>query len=227
MNEVNYTIMDHFFSERIQGQPRIFIEIECTCCKETFFRESHLICHLELSPQCLISMGGSIPEAREIIRKQKRAHRYYSDVENEKESRRVRYKANPEPEREARRKRYNEDIEKERQNRQNRYQVRALERFLKMGRYGPSFPCVVCHELHWQNNVIPVDFEKQDDNFICKDYIVKHQSLFVKLNKYYCCKTCQQKIGSEELPANAAKNSLECPWDEVPRELLKLSEVFQ
>ena len=97
--------------------------------------------------------------------------------------------------------------------------------FSTSGRYGPSFPCIVCHELHWRGNTDKVDLDGIEERFLCTDYIHRNRTLFLKLGKYHCCNMCKRKTDSGDMPKVAAKNNLECPWDNMPGELLKLNEV--
>ena len=159
-------------------------------------------------------------------------HRYYKNQERRKEARNKRYEDNPSPERQARRKRYEDHPSPERQARRKRYRndTGSLEdgfsRFVASGRYGPSYPCVVCHELHWQGGMMVVTLNDFDARYICREYILENKCLFLKQDNYHCCKTCKRKVEAGLMPSVAAKNNLECPWDTVPRELLKLTEVI-
>ena len=65
-----------------------------------------------------------------------------------------------------------------------------------------------------------------DARYICREYILENKCLFLKQDNYHCCKTCKRKVEAGLMPSVAAKNNLECPWDTVPRELLKLTEVI-
>ena len=152
--------------------------------------------------------------------------RYRANPEHRKEVRNKRYEDNPSPEKQARNKRYKDNPSPERQAKRERYHSDALGSFVASGRYGPSYPCIVCHELHWQGGTVVVALDDFDDRFVCRDYILRNKSLFFKLDNYHCCKTCKPKVDVGLMPNVAAKNSLECPWDTVPRELLKLSEVI-
>ena len=65
-----------------------------------------------------------------------------------------------------------------------------------------------------------------DARYICREYILENKCLFLKQDNYHCCKTCYRKVEAGLMPSVAAKNNLQCPWDTVPRELLKLNEVI-
>ena len=129
--------------------------------------------------------------------------RYKADSEHIKDRRRERYKRNKTP-------MSSED---------------DLKIFLKSGIYGPSFPCVVCHELHWKTSMYIVKEEDFDETLLTVDYIHQYRKLFLKQGRFYCCKTCHRQIALGEMPRVAAKNHLECPWDGVPQEFLELNEV--
>jgi hypothetical protein len=164
--------------------------------------------------------------------RQARRQRYEDNPSPERQSRRQRYEDNPSPERQARRKRYEDNPSPEKQAQRERYHndTGSLEdgfsRFVASGRYGPSYPCVVCHELHWQGGMRVVTLNDFDARYICRDYILENKCLFLKQDNYHCCKTCKRKVEAGLMPSVAAKNNLQCPWDTVPRELLKLNEVI-
>ena len=164
--------------------------------------------------------------------RQERRKRYEDNPSPERQAQRRRYEDNPSPERQARRKRYEDHPSPERQARRKRYRndTGSLEdgfsRFVASGRYGPSYPCVVCHELHWQGGMMVVTLNDFDARYICREYILENKCLFLKQDNYHCCKTCKRKVEAGLTPSVAAKNNLECPWDTVPRELLKLTEVI-
>ena len=114
----------------------------------------------------------------------------------------------------------------EKASRRERYRRKKV-RLDESGRYGPSFPCLVCHSLNWKGNVLRVALTDIDEQYLCLAYIEKHKLLFVKKGTYWCCNRCKQKIGNGAMPANAASNTLLCPWDSVTQDHLKLSEVFK
>ena len=165
--------------------------------------------------------------------KDRRKERYQEDPEKEKASDVERYKVDSEHIKDRRKERYWDDPEKEKDTRKERYKRNTtpmsseddLKIFLKSGIYGPSFPCVVCHELHWKTSMYIVKEEDFDETLLTVDYIHQYRNLFLKLGRFYCCKTCHHKIALGEMPRVAAKNHLECPWDGVPQEFLELNEV--
>ena len=126
--------------------------------------------------------------------------------------------------RKKRKRRYDDNREEEQAERRERHRVKR--RFNVTGQFGPSFPCVVCHSLNWLNNVTRVALTDIDERFLCLTYIEKHKLLFFKKGKYYCCRRCREKIGNGDMPANAARNNLLCPWDNVSQDHLMLSEVL-
>ena len=221
-----------------------------------FGRESELKSHLSMNLECMQVMGGDWETARMSIKKEKRKrrfdqnreeeredrrNRYWDNVEKEREERMNRYWENEEKEKEERMNRYWENIDTEREERRNRreqnkeiendgrrerYRSQLLQRFSQSGRFGPSFPCLVCHELNWLASVEKVEsLEQINDNFLCNEYILQHKSLFWKHGTYYCCKRCQRQIDAGVLPTVAARNRFICPWESVAVEFLKLSPV--
>ena len=170
----------------------------------------------------MTAMGGTVDAARKRIQKVKDRERnqaaYWKSPEDRREARNVRYHNDPELEREARNVRYHNDPEPDSEG--------SLANFLRSGRYGPSFPCVVCHELHWRSNMSVLKEDDFDSFFICVDYVRIKRVLFLKQGDFFWCGTCKRKISFNEMPRVAAKNNLECPWDGVRKEFLELSEVL-
>ena len=144
--------------------------------------------------------------------------RYEQDAEKEKEQRMLRYAKDAENEKEQRRKRYQNDPEPDKRRARHGH-------FSKSGIYGPSFSCLVCHELHWRPNTTVVTLDGIEQRFIDKAYIQRNRSLFLKVGDYHCCNRCKGKTDRGEMPNIAAKNNLECPWVNMTTELLKFNDV--
>ena len=170
--------------------------MECLGCQSKFEKTLKLDEHLRSNKVCLQRMGGSIVAAQKIISQMKRKRRYEENREQEQAESR------------------------ERQRR------KVKRRFNVAGDFGPSFPCVVCHSLNWRRNVSNVALTDIDERFLCLTYIEKHKLLFFKKGTYHCCRRCREKIGTGAMPANAARNNLLCPWDNVSQDHLMLSEVL-
>ena len=152
---------------------------------------------------------------------QKRMDRFEKNKETEKANFRAYHEANKEP----RHKDFAVRYEANKENIKAIYQANKEEilqsHAAKSGRYGPIFPCIVCHELHWRSNVVVVNFDDVEDEFLCTEYVISHNSLFMKLDSYYCCKTCKKKTDGGEMPKVAAVNNMKCPWDKTPQSMLK------
>ena len=189
--------------------------------------------HLRQIEECMTAMGGTVDAARKRIQKVKDQERnqatYWKNHEARREARNDHYHNNPEQQNQADKAAYWKNTEDRREARNIRYHnedsEEALSNFLKSGRYGPSFPCVVCHELHWRSNVYVIKEDDFDSNFICIDYVRIERGMFMKQGDFFLCGTCKRKINSNEMPRVAAKNNLECPWDGVKKDFLELSEV--
>ena len=69
--------------------------------------------------------------------------------------------------------------------------------------------------------MVVVNFDDVEDQFLCTEYVISHNSLFMKLDSYYCCKTCKKKTNGGEMPRVAAVNNMKCPWDKTPQSMLK------
>lgn len=179
---------------------RSFLPAKCNGCQVIFEKTSKLTEHLRQSQTCLQIMGGDIAKASKITVKMKRKNHYHENIDQERTGNRESYKRNA--------------------------GARKRARFNKSGRFGPSFPCLVCHSLNWLGNVDSVELTDIDQKYLCLPYIEKHKLLFFKKGSYYCCKRCKEKIKTGAMPANAARNTLLCPWESVSQAHLMLSEVF-
>jgi hypothetical protein len=204
--------------QTIYRKPRVFISVECLGCRGQFPRESKLMNHLNQSYVCMVTMGGNANAARKIVKSIKDKKRIADNPDLVKERNKVAYRNNPEGAKERRKNTYRNDPEPDKRRQRQDYLSNS-------GRYGPSFPCIVCHELHWHGNTVVVNVEGIDEQFLCTDYIHRNSTLFLKLGKYHCCNMCKRKTDSGDMPKVAAKNNLECPWDNMPGKLLKLNEV--
>ena len=154
---------------------------------------------------------------------QKQGFREYNDANKEKliRMRMDAYEADKETQKQGFRDYYEENVDRFKERYEANRERRMTMYAIKSGRYGPSFPCVVCHELQWLSNVVVIDLDEIGDGCILADYIEENKSLFIKQGSYYCCKTCNKKIDNGQLPRNAAVNKLNCPWDKMPQQMLK------
>ena len=193
----------------------------------------------------MAAMGGSVEEAKRYVRNMKDQSRHRADKESQKQRFKVYHQGNKQTVNKKRMDRFEKNKETEKANfrayhqenkeeankkRMDHYETnketekanfRAYHA-AKSGRYGPMFPCIVCHELHWFSNVVVVNFDDVEDKFLCTEYIFSHNNLFVKLDSYYCCKTCKKKTDGGEMPRVAAVNNMKCPWDNTPQFMLEL-----
>ena len=184
--------------------------------------------HLSQIEECMTAMGGTVDAAKKRVKRVKNRDSYWENPEVRREERNTRYHNDPQPQNLADQASYWENPEARRDERNSRYHndpQDALVKLSKAGRYGPSFPCVVCQELHWLSNVSVLKEEDMKVDFVCVYYVYQHERLFKKLGNFYCCNTCKKKVANGQIPRNAAKNHLECPWDGVRKEFLSLSEV--
>ena len=232
---------------RIFFRKRTFTPVSCCKCGTEFGREKLLYEHLEMDERCMSAMGGSVEEAKRYVRNMKDQSRNQADkdsqkqrfkvyhqgnkqtvnkkrmdrFENNKETEKANFKAYHEANKEPRQKYFATYHENNKESRQKDFAARYEANKAKSGRYGPIFPCIVCHELHWWSNVDVVNFDDVEDKFLCNEYIVSRNNLFMKLDSYYCCKTCKKKTDGGEMPRVAAVNDMKCPWENTPQFMLK------
>jgi hypothetical protein len=95
----------------------------------------------------MVAMGGNATAARKLLKRIKDKKGYDANPEPAKIRSKMNYGKNPEPAKERARQDY----------------------FSKSSQYGPSFPCIVCHELHWRGNTVVVAVDDIDQNFLCTD----------------------------------------------------------
>ena len=103
--------------------------------------------------------------------------------------------------------------------------MEVLLNFRTKCRYGPSFPCIVCHELKFRGQVSAIKLDEIEDEFVTGDFIRQQSKLFLKHGSFHICTPCKSKVSRGELPKLAARNSLNCPWDNVPKQFLTLNTV--
>ena len=155
--------------------------------------------------------------------------RYEEQGEEIREKRKERYKGNPEQEKEQKRVYYEEHVQERRDaiyaQRAATDSMEVLLNFRTKCRYGPSFPCIVCHELKFRGQVSAIKLEDIEDEFVTGNFIRRQSKLFLKHGSFHICTPCKSKVSWGELPKLAARNSLNCPWDNVPKQFLTLNAV--
>ena len=176
-------------------------------------------------------------------KEQKRVY-YKEQGEEIREHRNARYEGNPEPDKQRERSKYNANPEPAKGRAKARYEEHGQERrdaiyaqraatdsmevllnFRTKCRYGPSFPCIVCHELKFRGQVSAIKLEEIEDEFVTGDFIRRQSKLFLKHGSFHICTPCKSKVSRGELPKLAARNSLNCPWDNVPKQLARACGV--
>ncbi len=108
----------------------------------------------------------------------------------------------------------------------------ALDSFGKAMRYGPSFPCIVCHGLSFRHEVVEADRVggleaggPRRVRYVDRKYVAEKNGMFVRLEREWCCLPCRQSIVADRMPALAAVNKLEPTWSELPDELVRLTAL--
>ena len=109
----------------------------------------------------------------------------------------------------------------------NESSLERYNKFLELGMYGPMFPCIFCHEFNWKyNSSVVKDIHQIQPGLLNHDYVLsKNIKLFIKLDCLWMCSSCKSSVVSNKRPKMLATDDLLCPWEDVPRELLKLNEV--
>ena len=158
--------------------------------------------------------------------KEQERHRVYHEKNKKKEQERQRgyYEKNREKEQEGQRVYYERNKEKEQERkRKAKEQQTPTEKFEKEGRYGPIFSCISCHQTNWFSNVVITSLENVEETNVDKQYVVSNLCLFQKQNRLFICLGCKKSLETGTCPKMSTRNSLQCPWQNVPRQLLKLT----
>ena len=98
-------------------------------------------------------------------------------------------------------------------------------------RYGPQFPCMVCHGVCFLSNVVEargvrgLQTEEGQERFLEKSFILKNIEMFTALDSEWICVTCRKGVDNGSLPQMAAKNGLSNTWAVLPSSLLDLKGV--
>ena len=98
-------------------------------------------------------------------------------------------------------------------------------------RYGPQFPCMVCHGVCFLSNVVEargvrgLQTEEGQERFLEKSFILKNIEMFTALDSEWICVTCRKGVDDGSLPQMAAKNGLSNTWAVLPASLLNLKGV--
>ena len=194
---------------RNQNRETISHTLVCDGCGDQFEGTTSLKNHILHKIGCLNAWGGNI---HQLEKKVKAIFKSRRDKRN--------HLLNPEKERKRKLPYYHKEKE-------TRDSWGDLQQFLKEGQYGPIFPCVSCHQLKWKTNVSAVDMSTLSPDFVDKHYVsLKHRKLFRKLDKYHMCRTCKDSIFQSTRPKMCTRNSLGCPWEDVPPRLLTMNEVI-
>ena len=158
------TILIFINCDNFSKRARVFLPVQCSGCLSQFDRECELIHHLNQNEECMTAMGGTVDSAKKLLKRAKDSERNrFSSARTD------RYHKNPEPEKQAAKKNYWENPEARIEAFNTRYHnvpQDALVKLSKAGRYGPSFPCVVCQELHWLSNVSVLKEEDMNVDFV-------------------------------------------------------------
>ena len=97
-----------------------------------------------------------------------------------------------------------------------------------MNRYGPQFPCLICHGAHFLHNVVEargvegLQTEEGQQRFMDKSFIFENIEMFTALDTEWICTNCKMKVDHGSLPQMAANNGLPNTWASLPRSLLNL-----
>ena len=160
---------------------------------------------------------------------------YANDPDKKIERIREEYANDPDKQRERKREEYANDPDKQRNRKREEYDtdqelmtsMDMLKKYEKSCRYGPSFPCVSCHQYKWRREVTEFpDVRYTDQNLLDVDYVIeKNRCFFLKQGSFYICSTCKSSIRSLVRPVFSALNGLRCPWEDVPKDLLSLTNV--
>ena len=79
----------------------------------------------------------------------------------------------------------------------------------------------------WKSSVKRVDnIQDISRNLVDVDYVIESKKdVFRKLDSFWICKACNQYVDVFQRPKFSSLNGLQCPWEHVPEELLKLNNV--
>ena len=75
-----------------------------------------------------------------------------------------------------------------------------------MNRYGPQFPCLICHGTHFLHNVSEargvegLQTEEEQQRFMDKMFIFDHIEMFTALDTEWICANCKFKVDNDSLP---------------------------
>ena len=100
-------------------------------------------------------------------------------------------------------------------------------------RYGPQFPCLVCHGVCFLHHVSPargvqgLQTEEGQQRFLDKRFIFENIEMFTALDTEWICTTCKSGVDNDSLPQMAAKNGLSNTWAALPSSLLNLKREEQ
>ena len=165
-------------------------------------------------------------------RKQKE---YIKDPKKQRDRKKEEYSRDPEEQRDRKKEDYSRDPQKHRDRKMEEYieakqlqsSMDMLNNFQEAGKYGPIFPCVSCHQFNWRMAVQKVhDINTLEQGIVDVDYVVqKNVKLFSKIDCFWVCKTCKLSIERGIRPKFSSLNSLQCPWEGVPTEMLELNNV--
>ena len=96
----------------------------------------------------------------------------------------------------------------------------ALSKFRRETTYAAVFPCTVCAQLHFQDDVVRAQSVNNLSTLAglgryCRDEVLEDWR-FTCLGERWCCLSCKRSIDVDILPPMAARNNLGTPWAKPP-----------
>ena len=96
----------------------------------------------------------------------------------------------------------------------------ALAKFRRETTYACVYPCIVCAQLWFQNDVVAAEKVENLSTLagLAQYTLGEHleDGRFRCLGELWCCTTCKRSIDADHLPPMAARNHLATPWAKPP-----------
>ena len=96
--------------------------------------------------------------------------------------------------------------------------------------YGPVFPCISCHGLHFLPSVVELASieglmsAEARQRFLDLQYLERNPALFLQLDRHWVCRRCREEVTRGSMPPLAARNMLGATWSHLPPYMRRLSQ---
>ena len=96
--------------------------------------------------------------------------------------------------------------------------------------YGPVFPCICCHGLHFLPSVVELACAEglrsgeARERFLDLPFVSRNPALFIQLDRYWVCRSCKEEVTRGSMPPLAARNMLGATWSHLPPYMRRLSQ---